>query len=577
MMRSFKPLVGLLVLAAFAAGGPPLRGADVRNEAGFMAIEPVSFYFHYGSYLNRLDLRSSEARLFYSFQAAESEPERKPLFVFFNGGPGSATSFGLMSMCTGRYTLDNRVEGGGDAYIANATPWTRLGNLLYVDAREAGFSYNLMDGVSNELARWREFNAQNFNPLFDAADFIRLILRFLAAHPALRANRVVIVGESYGGDRATCLLHLLLNYADYGNGRQMLQDPALSGEIQEHIDAVFPEYRGRTAPPEVVARQFGHQILVQPSVPWGYREVVTEEMLRRPGSELYRIAAETGVAYSPEAYPDRFEYLEAAGRDPYIYVKPEGWLDGFFNKAGVLLRTVANLVKVTGADIPAIPQFYASARSRAYRVANSAFNAGAAVPGVSASAAVRALFIDPAVREAERTRAEPGDMTAVFGALQPWDRYFIGSNRNSNWAFHTFNVAMLRGYEAHPTDLRYGRMFLENLVHVETFVTDAAYDLVVYARAFAPSLARYGDIVASAVESRAPAAGESRPGRIVVSYRPGAFPGLPAAGTRTIRFPPYEKSCHAVSLTQPAELFDDAAEWLRGLGVAVDGARGEEP
>jgi hypothetical protein len=569
MNRPFGPLIGLFVLAGLAAASP-LGAAEVRNEAGFLAVEPVSFYFHYGSFFNRLDLRSSEARLFYSFRAADREPERKPLFVFFNGGPGSSTSFGLMSMYTGRYTLDNRIDGGGDAYIANPTPWTQLGNLLYIDAREAGFSYNLMDGVSDELARWREFNAQNFNPLFDAADFIRVILRFLAAHPALRANRVVIVGESYGGDRATCLLHILLHYAEYGNGSQMFQDPALSREIQAHVDGVFPEYRGRTAPPDVLARQFGHQILIQPSVPWGYREIVTEELLRRPGSELYRIAAETGIRYDPAVYADRFAFLDAVGRDAYIYVKADGWLNSFFDKAGVLLRTVANLVKVTGADIPAIPHFYASARTRAYRVANPALFPAADAAGATVPAAVRVLFIEPADREAARTRVEPGDMTAAFGALQPWDRYFVGSNRNSNWAFHVYNVAMLRGYEAHPTDLRYGRMFLENLIDVETFVTDAAYDLVVYSRAFAPSLARYADIVASAIESRAPVAGESRPGRIVVSYRPDAFPGRAGVGARTIRFPPYEKSCHAVSLTQPLEFYGDAAEWLRAKGLDLD-------
>lgn len=570
MNRSFRALAALMTLAGIAAGAPSAAASDLRPEAGFMAIEPISFYFHYGSYFNRLDLRSSEAKLFFSFRPADRDPEHKPLFVFFNGGPGSATSFGLMSMYTGPYTLDNSVDDGGDAYVANPVPWTRLGSLLYIDAREAGFSYNLMDGVASELARWREFNAQNFNPLFDAADFIRVVLRFLAAHPALRANRVVLVGESYGGDRATCLLHLLLNYADYGNGRQMFQDPALSREIQAHIDAVVPEYRGRTAPPEVVARQFGHQILIQPSVPWGYREIVTEELLRRPGSELYRIADETGLRYDPAVYADRFAYLDAAGRDAYIYVKADGWLNGFFNKAGVLLRTVANLVKVTGADIPAIPQFYAAGRAQAYRVANPALFPATDAKPVTVPSAVRALFIEPADREAARTRVEPGDMTAVFGNLQPWDRYFVGSNGNANWAFHVYNVAMLRGYEAHPTDLRYGRMFLENLIDVETFITDAAYDLVVYSRAVAPSLARYEDIVASAVESRSPAAGEGRPGRIVVSYRPDAFPGRAGPRTRTVRFPPYEKSCHAVSLTQPVELFSDAAEWLRATGVDID-------
>lgn len=572
MERPVKRWIGVLtLLIAAAAGGPLLFGADVRNEAGFMTVEPISFYFHYGSYFNRLDLRSSEARIFYSFQAADRDAEHKPLFVFFNGGPGSATSYGLMSMYTGRFTIDNRIEsGGGDVYIANPVPWTRLGNLLYIDAREAGFSYNIMSSVNNELARWREFNAQNFNPIFDAADFIRVILRFLARHPDLRANRVVIVGESYGGDRAACLFHLLLNYADYGNGREMLQDPALAVEVQDHFDAVFPDYRDRTVPPEVIARQFGHEILIQPSVPWGYRERVTEEMLRRPGSELYLIGQETGIPYSPDVYADRYAFLQAVGRDPYIYVKPEGWLDGFFNNGGRLLRTVATLVHVTGADIPAISQFYASARAQAYRVADSTMNTNQTGLNVVVPASVRALFIDPAVREAQRTLAEPGDMTAIFGTLQPWDRYFVGSNGNANWAFHVFNVAMTRGFEAHPSDLRYGRMFLKNIVHVETLVTDAAYDLVVYAKAFAPSLALYTDILSSALVSQDAANGESRPGRIILTYRPDAFPGFSAVGTRTIRFPYYNRSCHAVSLTQPVEFFQDVAAWLKQMGFVVD-------
>jgi len=570
MNSPIKPWIGFFILIAFAAGGPPLFGAELRNEAGFMTVEPISFSFQYGSYFNRLGLRSSEAKLFYSFQAADRDAEHKPLFVFFNGGPGSSTCFGLMSMNTGRYTLDNRIDGGGEAYIANTVPWTETGNLLYIDARQAGFSYNLMDRVSDELARWQEFNAQNFNPIFDAADFIRVILRFLASHSALRANRVVIVGESYGGDRANCMFHLLLNYADYGNGREMLQDPALSREIQGHFDSVFPAYRGQTVPPEVIVRQFGHQILIQPSVPWGYREVLTEEMLRRPGSELHRIAAETGIPYSSTAYADRFEYLEAVGRDPYIYVKPDGWLNSFFAKAGILLRTTSNLIKVTGADILGIPQFYASARARAYRVGNANFTTNQPIPGIIVPAAVRVLFIDPAAREAQRTLAEPGNMTSVFGTLQPWDRYFVGSNGHANWAFHVNNVAMTRGYEAHPTDLRYGRMFLKNLVHVETFVTNAAYDLVVYSKAFAPSLALYTDIVSSARETRTPLSGESRPGRIIVSFRQDAFPGLPAVGSRTIRFPHYDKSCHAVSLTQPADLYQDVSAWLRLMGFVID-------
>jgi hypothetical protein len=358
------------------------------------------------------------------------------------------------------------------------------------------------------------------------------------------------------------MFHFLLNYTDYGNGREMVQDPTLVNEIQAHLEAVFPEYLGQTVPPEVIARQFGHQILIQPSVPWGFRHAVTEEMLRQPGSVLYQIAAETGVTYDPDAYADRFEFLAAAGRDPYIYVKPDGWLSSFFGRSGVLLRTVANLVKVTGADIPGISGFYAAQRSQAYRIGDASMETNQESGNVSVPAADRVLHIDPGIQEAKQMRsAEPGDMTAVFGTLQPWDRYFLGTNINANWAFHVNNVAMIRGFEAHPSDLRYGRMFLKNLIHIDTFVTNAAYDLVVYSKAFAPSLARYTDIVTSAQRGK---------NRIVVSFRPDAFPGLPAVGQRTITFPAYNKSCHAVSLTEPVKFFNDVAQWMGQRGFVVD-------
>jgi len=417
-----------------------------------------------------------------------------------------------------------------------------------------------MQGSEDAYERLREFNAQNFNTFFDAADFIRLLLRFLAAHPQLQGRPVVIVGESYGGARATAMLHLLLNYADYGNGRETFQDPALVDEIQAHYDAVFPEYAGQVVPAPVIARQFGRQVLIQPTVTMGYQLEVAEEMLNQPGSILYRIGEEVGIPYDPDRYPDQLGYVyEVAGRDYYIYSKPRDWLNGFFDNAGARLRTLANLSRVTGADARAVAGLYAASRSDAYRVidADSPWANAAASP----SPLTRALFETPARLESAGGLEEPGDLAGVFGTLQPWDRYFIGSNANANWAFHSCNVALARGYDIHYQEPRYGRMFLKNLAHVRTFITNAALDLVVYSEALAPALARHSDIlVAARHERRGP---EARPGKIVLEYRPGAFSDLPGLGIRTIRFPVYEHSCHAVSLTQPLDFFADVGAWLQ--------------
>lgn len=572
MKRLMTVIFGLLVFLAFHSSDLCCaQGQPLQNEAGFMDIEPVTFHFQYGSYFNRLEFQSSQARIWYSFHAADNRSEQKPLFVFFNGGPGSATSSGLLSMYTSRYTLDNSIDnGGGDHYIPNPVSWTAIGNLLYVDARQAGFSYNQMALVNNFNARFREFNSQNFNCFFDAADFIRVILRFLAAHPQLRDNPVVIVGESYGGTRTLTLLHILLNYAAYGNGQEIFQDQALSQEIQAHYDVVFPQYQGQIVPPEVIVNQFGHQILIQPTTSFGYHYQMMEEEFHRPGSVIYKIGEEVGIPYDPDVYEDFYYFVrDVAGRDLYIYTKPRDWLNGFFGNAAILLRFTQNLSMVTGVDATAIPQMYASTRTNAYRIYDTEYAFGL-MPDTGADPFVKLHFLRSARLEASSVRQEPGDMASVFGPLQPWDRYFLSTNYHANWAYHVFNVARVRGYEVHYYDNRFGRMFLQNVAHVDTFITNAAYDLVVYTPVLPQSLALHDDILESVQHVKRSIDGEERPGKIILNFRPSAFPDLSEIGTRIIRFPFYKDSCHAVSLTQPQDFFADVSQWLREKGIVID-------
>jgi len=537
----------------------------IQNEAGYITIEPITFYFHYGSYFNRLLLKSSEARIWYSFHAAESDDLAVPIFVFFNGGPGSATCSGLMSMYTTRYTLDNTIEsGGGNVYVNNPYSWTSMGHLLYIDAREAGFSYNLMDNVTDESLRFLEFNAQNYNSFFDAADYIRVLLRFLAAHPTLQDHPVVIVGESYGGTRATAMLYILLNYENFGNDVEMYQDKTLVDEIQTHFDIVFPEYAGQFIPPDIITRQFGHQVLVQPTVSFRYQNQLSNEMWSQPGSVLYKIGSEVGIPYDPDEYPDPFYFVrDVCGRDIYMYTKPADWLNGFFNNGSVLLRQVQQLSTITGVDVSEISGLYAAARNQAYRVVTVDY-ALSFQPGPE-DPFLRELFETPTVLEAPIVKNKPGNLDTVFGTLRPWDRYFLGNNGFALYAFHYWNVAQERGHDIYFYEPRYGRMFLKNIAHVATFITNAALDLVVYTKAIPPSLALHSDIVSSV--RHVTTGTESRPGKIVFSYQPSAFPDITNLIERTIRFPLYALSCHAVSLTQPAEFLADVIQWLRENGI----------
>jgi hypothetical protein len=96
-----------------------------------------------------------------------------------------------------------------------------------------------------------------FDMADDATDFTRAIVRVLDRHPQLRASKVVIVGESYGGARAQLVLDNLLHYANRSG---------LAAELQAHFDAVFPATAGSTHTATEIAQQFYAQVLIEPVV-----------------------------------------------------------------------------------------------------------------------------------------------------------------------------------------------------------------------------------------------------------------------------------------------------------------------
>lgn len=612
-----------LMIAVLAGGAAPLP-AQLRAEAGFIPVDGSVSYFQYGSYFNRVTMNASPARFWYTFQPADDAAASKPLFVFFNGGPGGATSCGLFSANTARLTVFRDEATGEAAIVNNPASWTRAGNLLHIDSRTAGFSYSLMDDPGDEVRRGREFDVQNYNPFVDGADFVRALLRFLADHPAIRGNRVVIVPESYGGVRTTVMLHLLLHYGRYADGRSVYQDPELAAAIRAHYDAVFPDYAGQDVPPGVIAGQFGHQVLIQSVVSTPNQTLVKVEMLEAPGSPLYQIAAETGIPYvpyaeSPGAVPNPtptqvqnyiYIWIDSVGRDAYHIAKPAGFFDGHRAAAQEFLTDVGTLGLMTEVDVTGIADMYASARAGAYRTraggeggssgrwpaafgprtpAGTSDRAATGKRGTGAIRSVRerlaaagrprlvydlSALVGPAPK-AEKLAAWPGtagedELTAVFGSLRPWDRYYLDLNYDITSAFR-WNKATLRSY---PLDFRsspyFGEMFLENAAWVETFATNAAWDSVVYTAALPGALALHADMLEDVHLDEEGPPGAARPGRIVLTYLPAAVPGS-AVTTRSIRFPSYLLSGHAVTMTEPMEMLDDVIAWLASTGVPASG------
>jgi choice-of-anchor A domain-containing protein len=465
-------------------------------EAGFIQIPG-------GTYRAQGNQRTSPThRIWYAFRPASSSPQDKPLAVFFNGGPGYATSAGLFSFGTNHWTLDPAFVGSSE-YAQNPDSWAQFANLLYIDAPATGFSYSSDAGtpgdVGNDIDR-------------DAGTFLRVIVRFLARHPAIQRNPVILVGESYGGVRATLMLTHLFGYADLDNPDPAYQDAQLLSDLQSYFSAVLST---STPGPVAIATKFGFQILIQPAIVGGLQQEV--------GRNLNPVFQGTSAADNP------------VGCDPNCIAN--GTCDGLncdkeFNwglAQGILATTnlthLSTLRTVLGVEPTTIQWMYRDERTSAYgRGGCSPYNC-----------------------------PPDGDLVGQFGALNADDSYFVARNNHVEVGYGYGTSAPAIAWDDMSMSLPLGSAFLQNLLRgVDTFITVAKFDGDVYTPAIAPILdaafavdALYDPLAANVI-------GNGRNGRMVVFWQPQDL--------REVAMP-YYATGHSVSQRDAHQLFQDAMRW----------------
>jgi len=466
----------------------------VAPEAGFLELAG-------GDYVSESLARVSPMqRVWYSFHPATVAPESKPLAVFFNGGPGSATSAYLFSFNTAPYTLDPTRIGSGQL-VSNPSSWAQFANLLHIDAPGTGFSYPMsLDGGSQpsvgiDLDR-------------DAASVLRVLVRFLDRHPSLQGNPVILVGESYGGTRAALMLDHLFNYPLLTTTSAAYQDSALYNDLMAHFRQVFPQDNPATLSAAKIASQFGHQVLIQPVV---------------AGSAQWDLNA-------PDA-----SVCPLAQYDNYQCDQPSGWFDQNALLAVTHLTTLTTLHQALGVDPTTIAWMHASARTRAYGRSNG-------------------------------TIVSTPEMTTTFGTLGTDDNYFV-----------ILNQSVLSGYGTGSrwwTDSTLGVSFLNDLVYVNTFITNANYDMVVWTPAIAPALGSYASLVSTSVLDSASRSGVDRPGWIEVNFVHGV---IPEPTSREIRLPKYPTAGHTVTARAPDQLLADVMQWYSSTLGSPSAGSGQTP
>lgn len=460
-----------------------------------------------------------------AFQPAKREAWKAPLFVFFNGGPAVSSGM-LLGLNIGPQTFAPAATAGADL-AANPHSWTDLGNLLWIDARHVGFSYSLLDDPSDPIARQAALSFANFNSYVDAADFVRVLLSFLADHPDLRSNPVILVGESYGGTRAQLMLDMLLHPQAYATGERRLIDPTLVDAIAGHHLHVVGD---PNPSPELIAAQFGRQILIQPALTGVTQEQTAGAAFELPDSPLEQLASELGVDFVPcseqqapcSPYTNGLDFVASVGRSPYDTRAGGAWLNDLFVLVNQRCNDAGVLGELLGVPLDAIEGLSPTMRTQAWRMVDV---------------------------EAYPSDAEAGDLNDLLGPLAAWDRYFL--------VFETGALSRFRGYEAQqleiePADPHHGEHLLRNLLWVDTMITSASYDIVVHTPAIPAALTTYDSIVANV---------EIEPEQWTVEFRPSAFVDWPSPGSRTVHVPTYAAS-HAVSMDAPAKLLADVEAWL---------------
>uniref|UniRef100_A0A5B7BNM3 Carboxypeptidase n=1 Tax=Davidia involucrata TaxID=16924 RepID=A0A5B7BNM3_DAVIN len=171
-----------------------LAQQEADRVAGLPGQPPVTFQ----QYAGYVTVNESHGRaLFYWFFEATQKPEKKPLLLWFNGGPGcSSIGYG-------------EAEELGPFFPQKGTPelkfnnhtWNKAANLLFVESPVGvGFSYTNTSSDIKELG-----------DTITAKDSYIFLINWFRRFPQFKSHDFYIAGESYAGHYVPQLAELIFD------------------------------------------------------------------------------------------------------------------------------------------------------------------------------------------------------------------------------------------------------------------------------------------------------------------------------------------------------------------------------
>ncbi len=480
--------------------------APFLRTAGFINLPPREIgYFETDG--QRKAGAADEANIFYTLVPSDTDPLQMPLMVMLNGGPSATTAGHLFAYGTGPYYLDR--NDPARLVKENPSSFSAVANLLYIDTRQTGFSYESAI-PPREVTTLQEFSASiAFNAFTDVSDILLTLLAVLEKYPALMSNPIVFCGESYGGARVALMLGLLHDVPSLFNPSADYYDPELGTALNEHFARVMPDRPVEYLTWSDISKQFGWQVLLQPG--W---------ML--PNREDFTLNARCDDM--PSSDP-RFA-LCAGPKGMYDLRFPNEELDEMGIVAGNTFLHPPTFELFFGVAPETIEGFLSSNRQRSYRI----------VP----------IY---------RLGIPSTDWTAKLGALGAKDYFY---------------TPIISGPSNGVSDAYLSRAFMTGLARTHTFITYGYYDFAVSsdkipkallnADAFLPD-----PLVASAVFDPTLPRDATRPGQMSVVFTEAM--GLGAGAEVKIRMPVYYDSGHMIPLRQAGDLREDIRDFLEETGA----------
>ncbi|KAJ3671607.1 hypothetical protein LUZ60_007686 [Juncus effusus] len=157
--------------------------------------QPKTGFRQFAGYVD-VDLKAGRS-LFYYFTEADGEPEKKPLALWLNGGPGCSSIGGGAFTELGPFYP----RGDGRGLRRNKKSWNKVSNLLFVES-PAGVGWSYSNNTSD----------YNSGDVATANDMYIFLLRWFEKFPELKSRDLFLTGESYAGHYIPQLADVLLSH-----------------------------------------------------------------------------------------------------------------------------------------------------------------------------------------------------------------------------------------------------------------------------------------------------------------------------------------------------------------------------